>query len=197
MLYRPGRDAGGGYRGRSGIYELIMVDDTMRTMIHDGVSEQELERYARRHTPSIRDDGLAECSAARRPSRKCCASPARIDEVRLRHGCLRIHRARHRPASSRKGVIEGDTPRHMRHAAARAAAPAGHGRTRSRRGKRTASGSLQLRPRGVSPADLSLFTRQLATLVRAGLPLEESLLAVSQQTEKPRVQSIMLGVRRR
>jgi general secretion pathway protein F len=33
--------------------------------------------------------------------------------------------------------------------------------------------------------------------VRAGLPLEESLLAVSQQTEKPRVQSIVLGVRAR
>jgi general secretion pathway protein F len=49
----------------------------------------------------------------------------------------------------------------------------------------------------VSASDLSLFTRQLATLVKAGLPLEESLLAVSQQTEKPRVQSIVLGVRSR
>jgi general secretion pathway protein E len=59
-LYRPGRDAGGGYRGRTGIYELIVVDDAMRTMIHDGASEQELERHARHLTPSIRDDGLSK-----------------------------------------------------------------------------------------------------------------------------------------
>src|SRR5256884_649728 len=59
-LYRPGRDATGGYRGRTGIYELIVVDDPMRTMIHDGVSEQEIERHARALTPSIRDDGRAK-----------------------------------------------------------------------------------------------------------------------------------------
>jgi general secretion pathway protein E len=38
----------------------VLVDDTMRTMIHDGTSEQELERYARTLTPSIRDDGRAQ-----------------------------------------------------------------------------------------------------------------------------------------
>ena len=60
ILYRPGaRDGSGGYRGRSGIYELIVVDDAMRTMIHDGASEQDLERHARLSTPSIRDDGRA------------------------------------------------------------------------------------------------------------------------------------------
>jgi len=58
-LYRPGQDAGGGYRGRTGIYELIIVDDVMRTMIHDGVSEQEIDHRARLTTPSIRDDGRA------------------------------------------------------------------------------------------------------------------------------------------
>jgi len=60
-LYRPGRDSG--YRGRTGIYELIVVDDAMRTMIHDGASEQELERHARALTPSIREDGLAKALA--------------------------------------------------------------------------------------------------------------------------------------
>jgi len=39
-------DGGGRWkrpRGRSGIYELIVVEDQMRTMIHDGASEQEME----------------------------------------------------------------------------------------------------------------------------------------------------------
>ena len=49
--------------------------------------------------------------------------------------------------------------------------------------------------RGLSSGDLALVTRQLATLVKSSLPLEESLLAVSQQTDKPKVRNIMLGVR--
>ena len=56
-LYRAGDNDSTGFRGRTGIYELIAVDDAMRTMIHDGVSEQQLERHARKTSPSIRDDG--------------------------------------------------------------------------------------------------------------------------------------------
>lgn len=56
-LYRPDTESGTGFHGRTGIYEVIAVNDEMRTMIHDGASEQELERYARTMTPSIRDDG--------------------------------------------------------------------------------------------------------------------------------------------
>jgi len=47
-----------GYRGRSGIYELVVVDDQLRSMIHDGTSEHEIEHYARRTSPGIRQDGL-------------------------------------------------------------------------------------------------------------------------------------------
>jgi general secretion pathway protein E len=47
-----------GYRGRTGIYELVVVDETLRAMIHDGSSEHELERHARQHSAGIRSDGF-------------------------------------------------------------------------------------------------------------------------------------------
>jgi general secretion pathway protein E len=62
-LYRAAGDATQGFKGRTGIYELVLVDDTMRTMIHDGASEHDLERYARTLTPSIRDDGRSKILA--------------------------------------------------------------------------------------------------------------------------------------
>jgi general secretion pathway protein F len=95
----------------------------------------------------------------------------------------------------RKGILEGDTPRHIRQLLReQQLLPVSVTEVAQKEARRQRSFSLMRR---VSAADLALFTRQLATLVRAGLPLEESLLAVSQQTEKPRVQSIVLGVRAR
>jgi general secretion pathway protein F len=93
-----------------------------------------------------------------------------------------------------RGVLEGDTPRHVRQLlrdrqllAVEVAEVESRERVKSRR-------QWSLR-RGISGLDLALITRQLATLVRAGLPLEEALLAVSEHTEKARLKSIVLGVR--
>jgi general secretion pathway protein F len=49
--------------------------------------------------------------------------------------------------------------------------------------------------RGISAGELALLTRQISTLVRSGLPLDEALTAVSEQTERPRIRSIVMGVR--
>jgi general secretion pathway protein F len=97
-----------------------------------------------------------------------------------------------------KGLLEADTPRHVRQLLRdRSLLPV---TVTELSEQESSSGSFWSRislARRVSAGDLSLMTRQLATLVRAGLPLEEALLAVSQQTERPRVQSILLGVRAR
>ena len=98
----------------------------------------------------------------------------------------------------RRGVLEGDTPRHVRQQLRdQGLLPVSVDEVIEQQatGKRREF-SFQFQ-RGLSAADLALVTRQLATLVKSALPLEESLLAVSQQTDKPKVRSILLGVRSR
>ncbi len=48
---------------------------------------------------------------------------------------------------------------------------------------------------GLSVTERALITRQLATLIAAGLPVEEALLAVSKQSEKPQINSMLITVR--
>ena len=60
-----------GFRGRTGIYEIIEVDDTLATMIHDGSSQPQLEKYCRTRSQSLRDDGV----------RKVLLGETTIDEV--------------------------------------------------------------------------------------------------------------------
>ncbi|MDP5135144.1 type II secretion system ATPase GspE [Rheinheimera baltica] len=49
-----------GYRGRTGIHELLMVDEHIRELIHNGKGEQAIEKYVRQHSPSIRSDGFSK-----------------------------------------------------------------------------------------------------------------------------------------
>ena len=94
----------------------------------------------------------------------------------------------------RKGLIEGDTPKHVRQLLReKQLLPVDIQEAAQNEQKR--STRRMFTRRGISTLDLALLTRQLATLLRSGLPLEESLQAVAEQTEKPRVQSIVLGVR--
>lgn len=98
-----------------------------------------------------------------------------------------------------KGVLEGDNPRQIRQqlrkreltpleiteAATRSNTPAG-----SKFSFRAGGGRTRL-----SPTDLTLITRQLATLVKSGMPIERALYSVSQQTEKAKVKTLMVAIR--
>jgi general secretion pathway protein E len=60
QIYRPKGCAAcnqTGYRGRTGIHELLIVDEQIRELMHGGHGEQAIEKYIRTNTPSIRGDG--------------------------------------------------------------------------------------------------------------------------------------------
>ena len=97
----------------------------------------------------------------------------------------------------RKGVLEGDSPRTIRQQLRDqgliplSVDEVAHKETAPKKGF-----SFNLR-RGISATDLALITRQLATLSRSGLPLDEATSTVARQSEKPRLKSLLLGVRAR
>lgn len=47
-----------GYRGRTGIHELMIISDALREAISQGRSEVELEKMLREQTQTIRHDGM-------------------------------------------------------------------------------------------------------------------------------------------
>jgi general secretion pathway protein F len=51
--------------------------------------------------------------------------------------------------------------------------------------------------RGLSGAQLALLTRQLATLLKAGLPVDEALAALAEQNDDERVRTLVIGLRSR
>jgi len=93
---------------------------------------------------------------------------------------------------SRKGVLTGDSPRQVR------SWLRGQGlfplEVQQIEERREAGGTFRLM-RSVSSADLALMTRQLATLVRAGMPLEQALRALGEQAVSRPLQSVITGVR--
>ena len=92
-----------------------------------------------------------------------------------------------------KGLLEGDTPKHIRQLLRdRKLLPVSVTEVAQKESRRQRSFSFR---KSISSAELALITRQLASLSQSGMPLEESLLAVSQQNDNQRTKSILLGVR--
>ena len=94
----------------------------------------------------------------------------------------------------KKGTIEGDTARHVRQQLRdRGLIPVDVDEIQeSSRQKQNFGVSFRRR---ISTSDLALITRQMATLVRAALPIEEALRTTAQQTEKAHVRRILIAVR--
>ncbi len=90
--------------------------------------------------------------------------------------------------SASKGVIEADSERQARQLLREQGLIPTHVQTLTQ--PRVANTKSK-----ISAADLALLTRQLATLLAAGIPVEESLRGVSEQTEKDKVRELIIGVR--
>jgi len=95
----------------------------------------------------------------------------------------------------KKGIIEGDTQRQVRQMLREKGMMPIQIDTAANQEKKQQDKPSQVSRRSISASDLALFTRQLATLVRAAIPLDEALSAVGQQTEKPRIQGMVFALR--
>jgi general secretion pathway protein F len=97
----------------------------------------------------------------------------------------------------RQGVQEGDTAKQVRQLLREQGLLPVTVEEVHRREARSdaASGMSRQRNKRMNARDLAIVTRQLSTLVRSGLPLDESLQAVSEQTEHSHIRNIMMGVR--
>ncbi len=67
----PGLARDAGYRGRTGLYELIAIDEPLRRLIHEGASEQTLLAHARQRSAALLDDGW----------QKVCAGLTSVEDV--------------------------------------------------------------------------------------------------------------------
>lgn len=95
---------------------------------------------------------------------------------------------------NKKGVMEADSARQVRQKLRdQGLMPISVNATVQK--EQGASTGFLSRSPSLSVAELSLITRQLATLIQAGLPIDESLRALSEQTSKQRTKAMILAIR--
>ncbi|WP_286234423.1 type II secretion system inner membrane protein GspF [Thalassotalea sediminis] len=95
----------------------------------------------------------------------------------------------------KKGIIEGDTARHVRSLLRDQGLMPTEVTASIKKNKQQQKTTSFSRSKKVSASELAILTRQLATLVESGLPLEEALLAVAEQSEKDVTKSLLMTVR--
>lgn len=95
-----------------------------------------------------------------------------------------------------KGVIEAESEKHARQMLRdKAYIPVKVRPSQEKKNAAAKSYFTFTRSQSLSTKELALITRQFATLLAAGLPVEEGLLAVAEQSEKPRIKGLLLSVR--
>ncbi|WP_133469945.1 type II secretion system inner membrane protein GspF [Paraglaciecola marina] len=104
------------------------------------------------------------------------------------------YQAMEKSGKTKNGVLEGDNPRQVRQLLReQGLIPMQVDQVAEK--ERKSQQGFTLFKNTISASDLSLLTRQLSTLVESALPIEEALLAVAEQCEKPRQKNMMMAVR--
>ena len=99
-----------------------------------------------------------------------------------------------------KGTVEGDTERQVRaQLRQQQLKPVSVDKVSAGKSSRSSAGepSSKTFSTRIGVKDLSLFTRQLASLVQSGMPLADSLQAVAKQSRKDVIKNVVLQVRSR
>ena len=104
------------------------------------------------------------------------------------------YKAINKSGKSKSGVLEGDNARQIRQQLREQQLIPLEVEQVAEKERRSAKQFSLFKPK-ISASDLALLTRQLATLVESSLPIEEALMAVAQQSEKPRQKNMMMAVR--
>ncbi len=107
-----------------------------------------------------------------------------------------VYQAVDQKGKQQKGVLEADSARQVRQQLREKGWMPLSVEQTSQKEKSAAGGfSLLNRSPKLSVPELALITRQLATLIAAGLPIDESLRALSDQTGKQRIKAMILAIR--
>ena len=186
-----------GYRGRIGIYELLVISDAVRKEILNNSDSNAITRAGMRGRHANLASGRRAPGPARAsPASKKCSPPPKPatwsnDAWLSTRGAASTQPARRSRAST--------TPTAPRRCASPCAARAcwsrsSRKRRRRARARRATSTSSALFAR-VSLTDLALTTRQMATLLKAGIPLVEALDALIEQIEKEELRNALTNTR--